>query len=77
MPVGDYRNLKVLYGLELELQVIMSLLIEGAGNQTWVLWKSSKCSYLLSYLSIYILSEAKSKYIVTELQAQLSSPSHQ
>ena len=36
--------------LELELQMVVSLYV-GAGNQTWVLWKSSLCLQLLDHLS--------------------------
>lgn len=37
------HRLTELDALELELQVIMNRHV-GAGNQTWLLWKSSQCS---------------------------------
>jgi hypothetical protein len=41
---------RVLNSLELELQAVKSIIV-GAGNQTWVLSKSSIHLYLLSHLS--------------------------
>jgi hypothetical protein len=38
----------------LELELIVSLHV-GAGNWTWIFYKSHKCSFLLSYLSYQIL----------------------
>lgn len=36
--------------LELELQEVVNLVL-GTRNKTWILWKSSKHSYMLSCLS--------------------------
>ena len=50
--VGIYGGQKRILGSrERELQVVVSLPIVDAGNWIVVLWKSSKYSYLLSYLS--------------------------
>ena len=36
--------------LRVELQIVLSIRID-AGNRTCILYKSNKCSYLLSHLS--------------------------
>lgn len=59
VPTEARRVHRVL--MELELHRIVSCSVWGADNQTSVLWKSSKCSKLVSYLNFLIrVSEMES-----------------
>lgn len=48
MSIGALRGQEELDSLVLELQAVVSFLIQSAEKRTWVLFKSSACSQLLS-----------------------------